>query len=136
MKEIKRIDDTTVQIDGRNYYTLPEPEPVKPEWPTKWKPHMITGVPTVWTIDSRDMERHVAISKCMIIARAINGDWEPDWEDDDQSKWCPCIFGSNIEPIEFTDTDDRDHSFVWYPTDKACQHFIDHFGSIWLEAIG
>ena len=141
MKEIKRIDATTVEIDGVKYYEKYDPE--KPDWPTD-----ITGIRietryrSGFRVNLKDQSKNDKISDCIDIARAINGDWEPDWEDTSKTKYCPTsdsnnnidwrpVFGAKSVSLFGA----KSVSFVWFPTVEACQHFIDYFGEIWLEAI-
>jgi hypothetical protein len=128
MKTFTRIDDTTIQIDGVRYYAKAKPD--KPKWPTDMR-HVPYN-----NLTGRDTLKHEYRLSCIRAARAINGEWEPHWEDDEQVKWCPYLFRGKTDPMDYTDIDDRANSFVWFQSKEACQHFIDHFGLIWLEAIG
>jgi hypothetical protein len=48
-----------------------------------------TEMPNLSLIPEEFRKPLLAAYKLMIIFKAINNDWRPDWSDDDQAKWFP-----------------------------------------------
>lgn len=46
--------------------------------------YYINNNPTSW----RQLQQLLALNKLMNVAKYLNGDWEPDWNDSCEIKWC------------------------------------------------
>jgi len=91
--------------------------------------------PDVKTIEPLE-DKLSAIAVCLEIAHYLNDGWKPDWEDDSQNKWHPSMHWGGELALDFhSGKQHRHRSFVWFKSEALCQHFIDHFSEIWLEAI-
>ena len=56
------------------------------------------------TPENADQENTNAFVMLKIIAKALRGEWEPDWNDSDQEKWFP-YFEANDAGFGFSRTD-------------------------------
>ena len=46
--------------------------------------YYINNNPTSW----RQLQQLLALNKLMNVAKYLNGDWEPDWDNSSETKWC------------------------------------------------
>lgn len=74
----------------------------------------------------------LALSQLLICRNAWWGrlNWEPDWEDKNQNKFCIYTRGGIIQKGVYHDKD----MILAFPTMKICDHFMDSFYDLILDA--
>lgn len=71
-------------------------------------------------------EKLDAINKLMNVAKYLNGDWTPNWEDDEEEKWSIFINGGNN--IVGVLNDDGVDCSVYFKTLELAERAIDILG--------
>ena len=63
---------------------------------------------------SKQLEQLLALNKLMNVAKYLNGDWEPDWNNSRETKWCLfCDHNNNKKIVTST----------WQTSHYGCVHF-------------
>lgn len=71
--------------------------------------YYINNDPTSW----KQLQQLLALNKLMNVAKYLNGDWEPDWNNSRETKWC--LFFDNCK-----------HKIIvsnWQTSHYGCVHF-------------
>jgi hypothetical protein len=98
------------------------------------------GTTSIFVVNPLEKKAN-AIIECLEIAHYLNDGWVPDWEDR-TDKWGveieiqPNKCYETLRVTRSTQKYNRDCGIVFFKSRELCQHFIDHFSDIWLEAIG
>jgi len=88
------------------------------------------------SIEGYNTPDELAYKELKLEAKAIRGDWEPDWVDSRQKKWFPVFYWSPGVGFVFT------HSFYYYDDSatnsgsRLCfpnKEQADHFGKQFIE---
>lgn len=75
-------------------------------------------------------EKFEAIGDLMLVAKFLNknedgSDWVPDWEDENEIKWCPCIYQNRVKSNYMRNIN---KSLVHFRTEEILNQAIDILG--------
>lgn len=74
----------------------------------------------------RQAQKLLSINKLMNVARYLNGEWRPNWNDGDERKWTLYIGKQNKIGVDFLC--DYVISFVYFKSEEAAQQAIEILG--------
>jgi hypothetical protein len=86
-------------------------------------------IPCPHPLLSRDIDSMNAQALAILIARAINEGWEPNWDDANEQKWYPFFkrtakgFGFSHAYYGYTDTSTATGSRLCFQTEAKAKHF-------------
>lgn len=72
----------------------------------------------------KQLKKLLAINKLMNVAKYLNGDWQPDWNNHKEPKYYICISKYTGEYIAYCDNT----SFVYFKTEELAKQAIDILG--------
>lgn len=75
---------------------------------------------------SKQTEKLIAINKLMNVAKYLNGEWCPNWNDGNECKWTLYIGKQNKIGVDFLCDDVI--SFVYFKSEEAAQQAIEILG--------
>lgn len=71
------------------------------------------------------LKKLIAINKLMNLAKYLNGDWKPDWRDENEKKWIIAIV-NNIITVD--DYHARCYAGIYFRTKELAEQAIDILG--------
>jgi hypothetical protein len=97
-------------------------------------------LPYVTDLSEELLKPIIAHYKLMIIFKAINNDWTPDWNDDDQYKWFPWIvlpsgFGFSYSCTSYTYKDTGIDSRLCTNSDEKAIYMAVQFKQEYMDLL-
>ena len=100
-----------------------------------------SGKATVSTTESElsdDLKSIAAYTQLIIIVRALNEGWKPNWEDGNEKKWFPWFvyksgFGFSYTDYDHWDTNTHVGSRLCFKTEELAKYAATQFESIYND---
>lgn len=78
----------------------------------------------LYSISRKQLDKLVAINQLMNVAKYLNGDWQPDWNNHEEPKYYICISKYNGMHITYCDN----NSLVYFKTEELAIKAIEILG--------
>lgn len=90
-------------------------------------PHSHEKVMAGYFNSEKHLQKLIAINKLMNVAKYLNGDWQPDWEDGDENKYYIEIeILTNSLRINYTNLFNR--SIIYFKSEELARQAIEILG--------
>ena len=76
-------------------------------------------------ISEKQAQKLLAINQLMNVAKYLNGDWQPDWDNGNESKFYILVFGNRVEILNAFS---YNYSLVYFKTQALAQQAIEILG--------
>lgn len=92
--------------------------------------YMLTGNPSRANnaTSRQQLEQLLALNKLMNVAKYLNGDWEPDWNNSSETKWCLFFDHSNDKKIVPSNWQTSHYGCVHFRSEKLALQAIEILG--------
>lgn len=78
-------------------------------------------------VSKKQVDKLFAIGKLMNVAKRLNGDWQPDWNNKQENKYALVLTNNNREIIN-PDYQTVNRCFVYFKTSKLAEQAIEILG--------
>lgn len=75
----------------------------------------------------KQLEQLLALNKLMNVAKYLNGDWEPDWKNFQQEKFCYCFLNNNTD-LYIRHWTNSNYGCVYFKSEELAYQAIEILG--------
>lgn len=94
-----------------------------------------SGENVILATSKNQIEQLLALNKLMNVAKYLNGDWEPDWHNSRETKWC-LFFDHDKKNIQVRSWYIINHGCVYFKSSKLALQAIEILGEEIKKALG
>lgn len=87
-----------------------------------------SGENIILATSKNQIEQLLALNKLMNVAKYLNGDWEPDWNNSSETKWCLFFDHSNDKKIVPSNWQTSHYGCVHFKSEKLALQAIEILG--------
>ena len=86
-----------------------------------------SGKNIMLALSRKQLEQLLALNKLMNVAKYLNGDWEPDWDNSSETKWC-LLFDHSKKKIVISNWQISHYACVYFKSEELTLQAIDILG--------